>query len=149
MRCSWRKYFSQYVAPHDRSCSLPAYMMHLVVYLKKSSASTLYLTVHYCVSVDNVLRSPLLAFPLLSTIFSPHLTSPLHHIVTSHLLNFSSPPYFHLTSPLLTSHHLSSLTLPEADISTSHPDRVLLDDAAPGFFPFKRGPYATMYSSKA
>jgi hypothetical protein len=37
----------------------------------------------------------------------------------------------------------------EADVSAGHPDRVLIDDAAPGIYPFKRGPYATMYSSKA
>lgn len=34
-------------------------------------------------------------------------------------------------------------------MNVGHPERAVIDDAAPGLFPFKRGPYATMYSSKA
>ena len=51
--------------------------------------------------------------------------------------------------PLLPSPSPPSSLSTEADISKDHPGRELLDTAAPGIFPFKRGPYATMYSSKA
>ena len=105
---------------------------------------SIYLSVplHLSISIS-ISFSPFLSITTTFTqkhFYSLFLTHPLWLCLSP------SNSLFHTSSQLLrfATHHVL-----EADTSKHHPDRPLIDDAAPGIFPFKRGPYATMYTSKA
>ena len=128
--------------------------IHIFIFQSLSPYLLLYLSIYLFIYLSICPSPPIyhyiyLIFSLFLSITTTFTQKHFYSLFLTHPLWLCLSPsnsLFHTSSQLLrfATHHVL-----EADTSKHHPDRPLIDDAAPGIFPFKRGPYATMYTSKA